>query len=95
MKRSLYPIVFLTAFILFTQCKKADNVEYTTISGRITNSQTGSGLTDATLNFCKPFSHGLKSTEVTTPEVVFKVVTDAKRKLFNITGCYRNIYANG
>ena len=78
MKKTLYTvIVLLTTIILFTQCKKEDPVVYTSISGQIINSQTGTGLANATLSFCKPFTHTLKSTEATTPDVVFKVVTDA------------------
>lgn len=76
MKKTLYTvIVLLTTIILFTQCKKEDPVVYTTVDGYIINSQTGGGLANAKLSFCKPFTH-LKSTEASTPEVVFTVTTD-------------------
>jgi hypothetical protein len=78
MKKSIFLMFGLMAVVLlFTQCKKEEPVEYTTISGQITNSQTGLGLANATLSFCKPFSHGLKSTEASSPVIVFTVVTDA------------------
>jgi hypothetical protein len=69
-------MVLLAAVIFFVQCKKEEPVVKTTISGQIINSQTGLGLANATLSFCKPFTH-LKSTAADAPVVVFTVTTDA------------------
>lgn len=69
-------VVVLSTVILFTQCQKDEPVVKTTITGQITNSQTGNGLANATLSFCEPFVHGANSTTV-TPKVVFTVTTDA------------------
>jgi hypothetical protein len=78
MKKTFYVmILLLAAVVLFTQCKKEVPVEKTTISGQIINSQNGSGLANATLSFCEPFAHGLKSTAAVTPVVVFKVITNS------------------
>ena len=77
MKKNFYfMMVLLSAVMLFTQCKKETPVEKTTITGQITNSQTGLGLANAKLSFCKPFTLALKSTEASTPEVVFSVTTN-------------------
>ena len=74
-KRFSLIIVMLLSTFLFTQCIK-EPVENTTITGQITNSQTGNGLANATLSFCEPFTHGANSSTV-NPRVVFTVTTNA------------------
>jgi hypothetical protein len=75
-KNLLFITVLLAVAISFSHCHKSDNVQKATIAGQIINSQTGLGLANATVSFCKPFTHGLKSTTA-DPEVVFFVTTDA------------------
>lgn len=70
-------MVLFAAVILFTQCKKKEVVEKTTITGQVLNSQTGLGLGSAKVSFCQPFVHGVSSTTTVTPKVVFFVTTDA------------------
>lgn len=67
-------LVLLAVVLLFTQCKKEEPVENTTITGQITNSQTGTGLANVTLSFCEPFGPN----HTGTPDVVFVVNTNSQ-----------------
>jgi 5-hydroxyisourate hydrolase-like protein (transthyretin family) len=69
-------LVVISALWLITSCKKDESVKITTISGQILNSQTGLGLENVTLSFCKPFVHGLNSTPDVSSEKVFTVSTN-------------------
>ena len=51
-----FMMVLLAVVVLFTQCKKEEPVETTSISGQITNSQTGTELANALLSFYEPGS---------------------------------------
>lgn len=77
MKNYFSLILVLTSTIwLFTSCKKDEPLGLTTISGQILSSQTGLGLENATLSFCKPFVHGLGSAQADNPEKIFTVTTN-------------------
>lgn len=75
--------VLLAVAVSFTQCKKDEEVQKATISGTIINSQTGRGLSNAKLSFCKPFTHSSatnsasKSSAASSPTVVFTLTTDS------------------